>query len=536
MPTRTTFLLIFLLGSLLFLAVSCKCFPPWKDCDNDPTPTPVVDPTPTPVPVPEHTILRVSGRVFTVNGKQTFLVGWSYYGALGEDLDVIKSDILWMKGKGFNWFRMWLVWMPEEGASAFNVDGTWHKKNQEKLYQMVKFCDENGIIVDVSGNYCSGTIDSCNKYPKQVMTSIPKSMAVWQNTTKLLKEFDNVYFDLFNEFQYHGIAPKISEIRQIVDAIKKIDPDRLVTCSGGHPNMFDYQAAGIDFLAPHGDRYPGWWQWTCPWLKNHPLEIPVHLQEPDRNGYGGSQYPWTDFCKDLKEAQTCDRAAAGWCFHTDAGFTMWKGEKFRDMLDPVEKEFINKMKTCLVEIDDDPDPDDPVTDIPLIKKDLNGWRSSAELKFKDFNLGGVRDKGYMECIVDGWTAPATGIDKCHMISLWEKQPYNHHAHPSSRSFAMWRIGANYNPFKFLATPAGLEGRVEAYGGSNSMVNDGKKHTYRIQWKGGKISYYFDGSLLWTYQFNSLGFEFVVIGTDEMYGYGIPDTPPRFHYIELGLLK
>jgi len=50
--------------------------------------------------------LGIKGKQFTINGKPTFLLGISYYGALGASKDFIRSDLDDMQKYGFNWFRL----------------------------------------------------------------------------------------------------------------------------------------------------------------------------------------------------------------------------------------------------------------------------------------------------------------------------------------------------------------------------------------------------------------------------------------------
>jgi hypothetical protein len=53
-----------------------------------------------------RTELAIKGEQFTINGKPTFLLGISYYGALGASKDFIQRDLDDMQKYGFNWFRV----------------------------------------------------------------------------------------------------------------------------------------------------------------------------------------------------------------------------------------------------------------------------------------------------------------------------------------------------------------------------------------------------------------------------------------------
>ncbi|WP_456337533.1 hypothetical protein [Fervidibacter sacchari] len=62
------------------------------------------------------TELGVKGSQFTINGKPAFLLGISYYGALGAPKEFILRDLDDIQRYGFNWLRVWATW------SAFGKD------------------------------------------------------------------------------------------------------------------------------------------------------------------------------------------------------------------------------------------------------------------------------------------------------------------------------------------------------------------------------------------------------------------------------
>src|SRR6185503_4002440 len=57
-----------------------------------------------------ETRLSIAGTQFTINGQPTFLLGISYYSALGASEAHIKRDLDQMQRLGFNWFRVWATW------------------------------------------------------------------------------------------------------------------------------------------------------------------------------------------------------------------------------------------------------------------------------------------------------------------------------------------------------------------------------------------------------------------------------------------
>ncbi|HIE09452.1 MAG TPA: hypothetical protein EYP65_06335, partial [Armatimonadetes bacterium] len=54
--------------------------------------------------------LRVRGSKFTLDGREAFLIGASYYGALGAPEEFIKRDLDDLSRLGLNWIRVWATW------------------------------------------------------------------------------------------------------------------------------------------------------------------------------------------------------------------------------------------------------------------------------------------------------------------------------------------------------------------------------------------------------------------------------------------
>src|SRR5512147_1688527 len=56
------------------------------------------------------TVLGVKGTRFTLNGDPVFLLGFSYYGALGAPESFVLQDLDVLQRRGFNWLRVWATW------------------------------------------------------------------------------------------------------------------------------------------------------------------------------------------------------------------------------------------------------------------------------------------------------------------------------------------------------------------------------------------------------------------------------------------
>src|SRR3954471_23317616 len=73
---------------------------------------------------PSETRLAVNGSHFTLNGKQTFLYGISYYAALGASEDFVRADLADMQRCRLNWIRVWATWAGfSNNVSAVDAEG-----------------------------------------------------------------------------------------------------------------------------------------------------------------------------------------------------------------------------------------------------------------------------------------------------------------------------------------------------------------------------------------------------------------------------
>jgi len=312
-----------------------------------------------------NTELSIDGRQFTVNGKPTFLVGISYYGALGASKDFIQRDLDDMQKYGFNWFRVWATWGAfENEVSAIDREGKPREPYLAKLQWLVAECDRRGIIVDVTlsrGNGVTGPVrlqnaESLRRAAETLVTS--------------LKSYRNWYLDMGNE---RNIRDKrfvsVEELAELRKFIKHLDPNRLVTASFVRDIEPDelkqiLLEVRVDFLAPHRPRNAKSPGQTAPQTKKYyelmkqlGRTVPVHYQEPFRRGFTPKRWEpkAEDFLADLKGA--LEGGAAGWCFHNGEqkdklqarprrSFDMRQRRLF-EQLDKQEMKFIQQVKAVI---------------------------------------------------------------------------------------------------------------------------------------------------------------------------------------------
>lgn len=315
--------------------------------------------------------LGIAGPAFTLDGRPTFLLGASYYGALGAPEDFIRRDLDDLRRHGFNWIRVWATWAAfGHDASAVDAEGRAREPYLAKLVWLVAECNRRGMVVDVTlsrGNGGSG--------PSRLATLAAHQRAV-ETLVRALATHRNWYLDLGNERNIRDARfVSIGELRQLRDAVKRLDPRRLVTGShaGGELSRDEARRyvleAELDFLAPHRPREPGSPAQTevrtrelLQWLAELGRVAPVHYQEPFRRGYSAWQPTAADFRTDLDGARA--GGAAGWCLHNGDTRHAPDGEPRRsfdlrarrlfDQWDAEERAFLAGLRGAAARADSDP--------------------------------------------------------------------------------------------------------------------------------------------------------------------------------------
>lgn len=275
------------------------------------------------------TILGIEGTRFTIDGEPRFLLGFSYYAALGAPREFVLRDLDEMRGHGFNWLRVWATWGGfDHVVSAVDADGNPHEPFMDRLASLVADCDARGMVVDVTlarhaaddPAAARGLVPGFGAHRRAIESIIGR-----------LRPHRNWYLDLANERDV-GDARFVDpeELRRLRERARELDPELLVTASfGGHDlGRDDIETAvriiGVDFLAPHRPRHPGSPAETrsrteevLALLSGIERPVPVHHQEPFRRGYTGGWEPAAEeFVRDLRGAVA--GGAAGWCFHNGA--------------------------------------------------------------------------------------------------------------------------------------------------------------------------------------------------------------------------
>lgn len=306
------------------------------------------------------TVLGIDGSRFTVNGRPTFLLGVSYYAALGATKDFIRRDLDDLQPRGFNWLRVWATWGGyENNISAVDTRGNARQPFLDRLKWLVAECDRRGLVVDV-------TLSRGQEMPD--MTAHRAAVAT---IVDALKSHRNWYLDLGNERDVRDARFVSSdELKQLRAKVRELDPDRLTTASfGGHDlSREDVRDAlvkgGVDFLSPHRPRNPKSPEQTeaetralLKLSRDVARVVPVQYQEPFRRGYTRWQPTADDFVTDLRGA--IQGGAAGWCFHNGGqrgvpderprrSFDL-RERRLMDQLDSTELNFLKRAKDVIAQ-------------------------------------------------------------------------------------------------------------------------------------------------------------------------------------------
>ncbi|MCY2954612.1 MAG: carbon-nitrogen hydrolase family protein [Planctomycetota bacterium] len=272
---------------------------------------------------PSKTLLGVEGTDFTLNGRPAFLLGISYYGALGASDDFIRRDLEDMRRYGFNWLRVWANWGGfDNDIAAVDGNGRPREPLLGKLKRLVAECDRRGLVVDVTLTRSAGW----DKTEGARLPDLAAHRRAVETLVMELKRYRNWYLDLANERDVGDQRfVSFNELKELRGYARLLDAQRLVTASAGadisQQDLREYLlTVQVDFICPHRGRTarsPGQTEAKTReylgWMKELGRAVPVHYQEPFRRGYGQWSAAAGDFLTDLRGALAGE--AAGWCFH-----------------------------------------------------------------------------------------------------------------------------------------------------------------------------------------------------------------------------
>jgi hypothetical protein len=305
----------------------------------------VLTPASPPAAAPESATVTVSGTSFHVDGRQTFLLGVSLFDALGPtpprdlDLDTLRE---W----GVRIVRVWAHW----NEPIYQADGTLTTQGRARLVQLTERLRARGLILEL-------VLLRPGQLPGQrfvIFTAEAARVGAVQAITSAVRDYRNVVFDLYNEHDHSDGPISHAGARVLRDAVKAIDPARLVTISSAGDEERNLReeagagpgAVGVDIIAPHFQRSDDWAPATGKRigalrtvLDRIGRRLPIYLNEERRTeprvaldpaAYRGAF------------AEAVQAGAAGWVFHTAAGFSL-RQRTFLEALAPNERAALSRM-------------------------------------------------------------------------------------------------------------------------------------------------------------------------------------------------
>jgi len=298
----------------------------------------------------------LSGDRFIVDGQPTFILGVSYFDWVGWS----ASDLDAFQARQFNCIRIFVDYRPEAwdpsvapgSRSGFNPDSS--LRNSSSLLGLVRACAARGIIVDVT--IFAGS--------SNLLSSLD---AATRNVVRLLRNEPNVFYDMVNEHNSKSFSSH-SALAGLIAAARQEDGDAVLMFSShgdynadppGHiitsgetvnqANVNEELNAGSQMITPHLFRSADWYDridrrvaTLKSYLSSIGWNVPVFLQEEARRG-DGSPGAWVGRDQLLQAAREArDSGAAGYVFHTAAGFDL-RNSTFFSNLDGEERAAIDVM-------------------------------------------------------------------------------------------------------------------------------------------------------------------------------------------------
>ena len=302
--------------------------------------------------------LSVSGPTLQLEGRPAFLLGASLFDALGptaprdQDLDALKT---W----GVTIVRVWAHWH----EPIYGADGALTAQGRARLLALSPRLSARGLVLEL-------VVLRPGQLPGQpfaLFASPEARLRAVDAITTALRDSRHVMFDLYNEHDHPDGPVSHADLRVMRDRVKAIDPQRVVTVSstGNHlitadgrigaqeaKNLaeeagIDAPAVGVDVLAVHFPRTDDWAAATAPRvgavrtaLDRLGRTLPIYLNE-ERRADPEAPMPPEVYQRAVSGARQA--GAAGWLFHTAAGFELAK-QPFTEALTPAERAGLEQLK------------------------------------------------------------------------------------------------------------------------------------------------------------------------------------------------
>ena len=281
---------------------------------------------------------KVDGTNFNFYGVRRFFYFFSYYDALRATN--LNADLSYIQDFGFDGIRIMLNWFWTECSPPciFNSSGGVNSSKLSSLKTVLETAENKGMIVDITFLLPDSSYNSCCDGARMSafdlssgIKSILGSLKSWKDSGDLDGEW---IIDLGNEHTLSLFDWDESYVRGLRLVIQNyfggdFPCTASTTGTDDHSHCSVSNDEGTNVIAPHFRTGADWYKHTETRTKSViscANGKPVYLQEPERSPYVQSAEHFHLDCDAARNA-----GAAGWCFHTDAGFVL-KGYTLRDIL------------------------------------------------------------------------------------------------------------------------------------------------------------------------------------------------------------
>jgi hypothetical protein len=146
----------------------------------------------------------VTGGTNWLNGE--FLLGISYYGAIGAETEDVVSDLEYFHSRGINNVRVWANWTHQgaQNSTVFDANGTLLTGPRNRLEALIAAARGLDMTVDLTftwrhfvENQCTGSCDIGE--PTGCWNNFKNGLTNVANRLRTHGFVSNVFFDLANE-------------------------------------------------------------------------------------------------------------------------------------------------------------------------------------------------------------------------------------------------------------------------------------------------------------------------------------------------
>ena len=282
----------------------------------------------------------------------------SLFDALGT-VPPRDRDLDALVGWGVNAVRVWAHWH----SPIYQSDGTLSADGRARLVALARRLQDRSLTFEL-------VVLRPGQLPGQPFALFASEAArtkAVEAVTEAMRAFRNVLFDLCNEHDHSDGPISHAAARRLRDRVKALDPQRIVTISSteyhlvsaagmlddnGVRNLREEAGSGptsvrADIVAPHLPRTDSWAAATGDRVRairavldRIGARAPIYLNEERRATESARLAPET-YARARAGAATS--GAAGWLFHTAAGFELAK-KPFLDALSADERAGLQALK------------------------------------------------------------------------------------------------------------------------------------------------------------------------------------------------